>query len=106
MYRVSYEIVLHGFPEELKCITKLNEALNTMNNCVGTQTSFLCSYGDTLIKLIPYQQVQQFSPLQPQPQALSIVIHIEGEKVGNIIDAARHIYNMLKNCGVLIRLIS
>ncbi len=105
MYRVSYEIILHGFPEELKCIVKLNESLNTMDNCVGTQTSFICSYGDTLIKLIPYQQTQQFSPLQPQPQMLSIVIYIEGEKVKDVIDTARHIYNILKNCGVLIRLI-
>jgi len=106
MYRVSYEIVLHGFPEELKCIIKLNEALNTMDNCVGSQTSFVCFYGDTLIKLIPYQQPQQFSPLQPQPQTLSVIISIEGEKARDVVDTAKHIYNILKNCGVLVRLVS
>ncbi|MEM2752838.1 MAG: hypothetical protein QXI94_07110, partial [Sulfolobales archaeon] len=53
VFRVVYDILLKGVPEELTCLTKLGEYLFSRGTCVGTHASFLCSYKECVIKVAP-----------------------------------------------------
>lgn len=109
MFKAVYEVVLRGLPEELECISKLYKALSIKGMCIGSQTMFICSYEDnTIIKVTPHtsRYIQGVQLYRDITQPLTITITIEGSNVDNIINAVNIIYDIVKGCGLQIRLLS
>lgn len=109
MFRVVYEVMLRGLPEELECLSRLNSILNSKGVCVGSHTMFVCSYRDNvIIKVTPHtlRSTQGVQPYRDVLQPLSISIVIEGNGAGEVIDAANTVHDTLKGCGLSIRLLA
>lgn len=106
-----FEVYVKGMPSEVECLNKLREYLESLSRCFGSSTTYACVYKDVLIKVIPKVEEAQrrsttlthiFEPLQ---QALSIVITLEGDSVGNLAEISEHIYGFARNCGLMLKLI-
>jgi len=109
MYRVLYEVILRGIPEELECLSKLNNILSLDGICIGSQTMFICSYRDiAIIKMSPHTSRQSpgAQPYREIVQPISIAISIESSNADGVIKAARIVYEAIKSCGLSIKLIA
>ncbi len=109
MFKAVYEVVLRGLSEELECISKLYRTLSTKGICIGSQTMFICSYeNSTIIKVTPHtsKYIHATQLYRDITQPLTITITIEGSSANDIIDAATTIYDIVKGCGLQIRLLS
>lgn len=104
MFRVVYDVVLKGLPEEISCLTKLGENLFASGLCVGTHTSFLCSYGECLVKVVP-QIVKPTQITYELLQAGSVKVVIESTDHKSLVQVASDVYRILKNCGLTLRLL-
>lgn len=103
MFRVVYDILLRGTPEELACLTKLGELLSAGGTCVGTHASFLCSYRGCVIKVVP-QLIKPHYPAHELTQAGAAKLIIESPDGGSLVAAALDAYRALKECGLALRL--
>lgn len=103
MFRVVYDVLLRGMPEELACLTKLGELLFAKGTCVGTHTSFLCSYKGCVIKMAP-QVVKPHYPAHELAQVGTIKLIIESSNEDSLVAAALDTYKALKECGLALRL--
>lgn len=109
MFRVAYEAVLRGLPEELECLSNLYRVLSTKGMCIGSQTMFICSYKNSIIiKVTPHSSkyIQGMQLYRDVTQPLTITIVIEGDGAEDIINAATTVYDTVKSCGLSIRLLS
>lgn len=103
MFRVVYELMLRGLPEEVECVSRLWSALSTGGRCVGTHTTFLCSYGGSLVKLAPQAVRPQY--LQEIPQVGVLRALVESQDSESLIEVASLVYRTLRECGVLVKLV-
>lgn len=104
VFRVVYDIVLKGIPEELTCLTKLGEYLFARGTCVGTHTSFLCSYKDCLIKVAP-QVIKPHYLTQDFVQAGAVKVIIESQDHYSLVTVTSEVHRALKECGVAVRIL-
>ncbi len=104
MFRAVYDVVLRGAPEELACLAKLGEYLFSRSVCVGTHTSFLCSYGGSVVKVTP-QMVKPHYPAYELPQLASVRIIVESPNHDSLVAVVSDVYRTLKECGLIPRLL-
>ena len=104
MFRVVYDLLLKGLPEEVSCIARLSEYLSSRGHCVGSQTMFLCSYMDSLVKLAPQVLKPQY-PVYEIPQVGTVRLIIESESQRSLVEAASEIYGLLRDCNITLRLL-
>ncbi len=109
MFKVVYEVVIRGLPEEQLCISRVRDSLmSSGSECVGHQLMLLCSSGEVMIKLTPF--TDQRMSIQPQmfreityPQ---LYVVIEGVKAGDVVRIADLIYKGLRECGIALKLLT
>ena len=109
MFEVVIEASLQGLPEEQACIARLREIISSSNGlCTGSQASFVCSSGNTLIKVVlaaespkSLQRVLLGEPLT----ALSLHIVVRGEKADDVVKVVDVIYKNLKGCNIPVRIL-
>ncbi|MEM1623836.1 MAG: hypothetical protein QW794_03505 [Thermosphaera sp.] len=104
VFRVVYDVILKGVPEELTCLTKLGEYLFARGTCVGTHTSFLCSYRDCLIKVAP-QVIKPHYLTQDLMQAGAIRVIIESHDHLSLVAVSSEVHRTLKECGIAVRIL-
>lgn len=104
MFRAVYDVVLRGAPEELACLTKLGEYLFSRGACVGTHTSFLCSYGGSVVKVTP-QVIRPHYPTYELPQVGSVRIIVESQSQDSLVAVSSDVYRALRECGLTPRLL-
>lgn len=111
MHKTIFEVYVKGMPNEVECLNKLREYLESLSRCFGSSTAYACVYKDVLIKVIPkLEEVQRrtttlthiYEPLQ---QVFSITVTVEGDSVANLAELSEKVYEFAKNCGLMIRLI-
>lgn len=114
MFRVVYEVVLAGAPEELDCISRLGDAIKEAGGeCVGSHTMFLCALGETLVKVTPHLAPREGAPYPPPPTqvmrgltvALSTYLVIEGRDPRAVVEVVSRLYAILRGCGLSVRLV-
>ncbi|MCS7099709.1 MAG: hypothetical protein RMH84_01045 [Sulfolobales archaeon] len=104
MYRAVYDALLRGLPEEVACLAKLGEHLFSRGFCVGTHTSFICSYGGSLVKVSP-QVVRPQYIVHELAHAGTVKIVVESSNHEFLVSVVSDIYRTLKECGVVLKLI-
>ncbi len=104
MFRAVYDLVLRGVPEELACLTRLGEYLFSRGTCVGTHTSFLCSYSGSVVKVTPHV-VRPHYPAYELPQVGSVRIIVESSGQDSLAAVASEVYRRLRECGLTPRLL-
>lgn len=108
MYRIVYEVNLKGMPSELNCLTKFYENFRNISKCVGSPMNFVCFYKNIVIKIIPrVSETTRFMPMTHDvfAQTMSISIIIESKSIKYIFEVVDSVYNFVKNCGLIIRLV-
>lgn len=104
MFRSVYDLLLKGLPEEVSCIAKLGEYLFSRGLCVGSHTTFLCSYKGSLVKLAP-QVIKPQYPTYEVPQVGTIRVVVESESQEALMEVVSDIYKLLRDCGITLRLL-
>lgn len=103
VFRVVYELMLRGLPEEIECVGKLWSTLSSGGRCVGTHTIFLCSFKGSLVKLAP----QAIKPhyIQEIPQVGVLRALVESRDSESLVEVASLVYRTLRECGVVVKLV-
>lgn len=104
VFRVVYDVVLKGLPEEISCLARLGEQLFASGSCVGTHTSFLCSYRGCLVKVAP-QIVKPAQITYELLQAGSVKVVVESTDHTSLVQVVSDVYRVLKDCGLTLRLL-
>ena len=109
MYRILFEIQIKGLPEELACLNKLREHLNSIGKCLGSAVSYICFIGNTMAKIMPRTDGATPSHIHsligPLQQSIPILLLVEGASVKEIASAVELIFEFVKGCGLLIKLV-
>jgi hypothetical protein len=103
VFRVVYELMLRGLPEEVECVGRLWATLSSGGMCVGTHTTFVCSLRGCLVKLAP--QVVRPQYFQEIPQVGTLRALVEGQDPESLVEVASVVYRTLRECGVLVKLV-
>lgn len=71
---------------------------------MGTHTSFVCSYGGSLIKVSP-QVLRPHHVVHEVTHAGAVKIVIECSNHESLVSVVSDIYRMLKECGITLKLL-
>lgn len=109
MYHTLFEVQIRGMPNELECLTKLRDRLAIVGKCLGSSSMYICFYKSTMIKVMPKtEDSSRKTPIPPYEtlqQMISILFSIESNNTEEMAVIVESVYNVIKNCGLFIRLI-
>lgn len=109
MFRVALEVILQGIPEEQKCIAGLRELMSSGGTCAGSQSSFVCAYANTLVKVLLAEESSkalQQAFFTGSLRGLIMQVIVEGENPEGVVKIVDLVYRLLRECNILVRIIS